>query len=263
MFIEPLFGGARANERVRYLQWLLGRNPFWTDEQSLPIYVFREASMPTGQLGIIPAEIVYSGRSLIAGWCIDFFIGPGSQRRGLGAQLLKAALQDFPVLMTLGQTDLAYRFFLKHGWRDRGQLTHSRALLNPSRTVPKLLLKKLGRQPRLRSLRAPQATYTAGDSLTLKVCEDPQELSLPQPNDSRSFGVSRSREYLAWRYWDCPFADYQVLSLHFGNPPQRAGDEAVAVVRIAVEDGWWKMQLVEVMYAGDMDDDRLRRGVKA
>ncbi|MCR9293394.1 MAG: GNAT family N-acetyltransferase [bacterium] len=254
-FIQPLFGGQYVTQRIGYLEWLLAGNPFLAEEQDLPIFIYQQGGQMLGQLAIIPADLTVHGEEYRGGWCIDFFVSPNAQRQGVGIQLLQAATQDFPLLMTLGQTDLAYRFFIKHGWHACGAMTQWRCIVNLSRTLPKLLMRKL----RVTSGRAAQLTSPDPlpdydrNGLRMRRCTTTEDLeAYVEFASPRSLHIHRPTEFLRWRYLDCPFAEYHLLRIAFEGTPT-----LVAALRIGELGGWLQCNVVDVMYPDDLPDEIL------
>jgi hypothetical protein len=62
-------------------------------------------------------------------------------------------------------------------------------------------------------------------------------------NDGRD-NVSRTVEFLNWRFAKCPLASYVKLLLTHG------GEEALAVMRLSEVGGWNRGQLVDLIYDG-------------
>ena len=258
-FIQPLFGGNKIADRIRYIEWLLGNNPNLPAKDALPIFVYRDSSEPIGQLGVIPVETVFGGKKLLGGWCVDFFVDPKAQRRGIGAKLLHAAYEDFPLLLTLGQSDLAFNLAHKLGWHDCGALTLCRTLLNHTTTVPKLLLKKAGLSFSGKKRSESHRPFSAkNEDATVEELTSFSDFEIPQlHDDGDEFYFQRSEQFLDWRYFDVPFASYTVLGICLNGRTNIA-----AVLRMSEENSWSKAKLVDLLYPFDIPAHDLKRALK-
>ena len=257
-FIQPLFRGDKVADRIRYIEWLLGNNPTLPARDALPIFVYRDSSEPIGQLGIIPVETVFGGEKLLGGWCVDFFVSPKAQRRGIGAKLLHAAYEDFPLLLTLGQTDLAFNLFSKLGWHDCGTLTLYRTLLNHTTTVPKLLLKKAGLSFGGKKRSESHRPFSAkNEHATVEELTSFSDFEIPQlHDDSDEFYVQRSEQFMDWRYLEVPFASYTVLSICLNGRTNIA-----AVLRMTEENSWSKAKLIDLLYPFNISTHDLNKAL--
>lgn len=235
-FARAIFGQANWDAHIRYCRWLYQRNPHWTDDERLPVYTCRDGDAIVGQLGIIPAQIVLDGVRQRSGWCVDFFILPSHRRRGLGRQLLTAAHADFPLLMSLGQTDASYNLFLRCGWKPAGTMRTYKRYLRPVRCMTKKTLVSIGigRFARTRP-NAPVQTHV--DWPTAEV------------NAASNTRICRARDFLHWRYSDVPNLSYEFLTQeHNGS---RA---SFAVWRSVSDPPWRRGVLVDLIYPTDLPD---------
>ena len=247
-FARSVFGLADFEAHAEYCRWLYDRNPATESDEFLPIYVCREGDSIVGQLGIMPVRIVLDGASLRSGWCVDFFILPSHQRRGIGRGLLSAAHADFPLLMSLGQTDASCALFLKCGWRAAGAMRIHKRFLRPVRCVTRRALARAGITTRLSGNASSASQFTnpfAGASE-----EDAGEL---RGNSARATCVVRTREFMQWRYADTPGLAYRVL------PISHATSRVSYAVWRAVDDPPLRRGLlVDLLYRPDLSDAELQ-----
>jgi len=229
--------------------------------EDLPIHVHWIGSQPTGQLGIIPVDLVLAGKPMRGGWCVDFYIRPEYQRRGIGGKLLQAAHQDFPLLLTLGQTDSSFRLFRKYGWHYHAPITYYKKLLRPGHSLPKWVLQKVGfsaathscsPQPRPRPFKPPKDVLC--DSVdSFEGIKSPPEC---QSLDNATY-IRRSAAFLQWRFFANPFVKYNVHRIRL------YGQSDVYIVwRLVRHPLWCSAVLVDVLYEAEVSTTVLRAALK-
>jgi hypothetical protein len=258
-FIKPFFSSVNIENRVKYMKWLLEQNPANDKTKKLPIYIYRDKSGPIGQLGIIPINLKFGKDTTAGGWCIDFFIAQKGQRRGIGTKLIQAAHDDFPILLTLGQTDLAFNFFRKRGWHFSGRLTQYKKFLNYSYAIPKFIFKKIGfsfinkRKFKLnRSFQIFNQKYKCEEITTFS------EYKLPKIDDYKSYyGIPRSRKFLKWRYFNTPFASYLIFRINISDYINIFFVLSISDIYL-----WTTAKLVDLLYPFDISLNELRSVMK-
>lgn len=247
-FARAIFGDATWAGHVRYCRWLYGRNPALGPDEPLPVYVYCDADAIVAQAGFIPADIVLDGEALRAGWCVDFFTLPSHRRQGIGRQLLDAAQQDFPLLMTLGQTAASRGLFIKCGWHAAGALQVYKHILRPLRYLATRTARRVGLRTPPRPASPPMADspdYT------------PSASELSERNAART-RIVRSPAFVRWRYRDGPFRGYRIERFrHEGLA------DTHAVWRCLNEESPQRGVLVDLFYAADLSDADLKRVLAA
>jgi GNAT superfamily N-acetyltransferase len=261
--VESLFGAGQVDQRLRYIRWLFEQNPALKPAEALPIYVHWIGSQPTGQLGIIPVELVFSGKPMRGGWCVEFYILPGYRRRGIGGKLLHAAHQDFPLLLTLGQTDSSFSLFRKRGWHHLAPPTIHKKLLRYGHSLPKWALQKVGfskaarccfPQLRARSFRAPKDILCDQIDTFMDIPSLPQRHGPGKPGASY---IRRSAAFLEWRFFSNPFVKYHVRRI--GVNGQHEVYVAWRLVRYPI---WYRAVLVDVLYPAEVSTTALEMVLK-
>ncbi|RMF78894.1 MAG: GNAT family N-acetyltransferase [Planctomycetota bacterium] len=224
-----LFGASRLDAHIAYCDWILKQNPARPPHEPPPLYVCRDDDAAVGQLAIIPARITTNnGHEYSAGWCVDFHILPSHQRRGIGGMLLDAAHADFPLLMTLGQTEASCRLFLKRNWRQLAQLTVYKRFLRPVRCVARKLSRAAGVGEFLArpAVRTPTASLTTPSAARRFGVIAPDREAPPAADravavDGASAAcIARDDAWLRWRYERCPVGRYEHRSF---RPREGAG----------------------------------------
>ena len=247
------FGAGNWEAHVRYARWLFDENPASRRDQPLPIFVCRYGHQWVGQMGVIPVDGRFDGISLRGGWCVDLFVLPDYQRRRVGENLATAVQHDFPLSLTLGQTDSAYGLACHLGWCAAGSLTRYRRLLRPLSGVAKKAMEKAG----LASLA--HARFTGSTAPEMPAL--PNILIEPvtsfadiadQHRDLRGAAgppmrIGRTAAFMQWRYCDHPFFRYTVRRLMIAGH-----GEAYAVWRL-IDDGLWRRaSLVDLVCPGGL-----------
>ncbi len=203
---EALFGAANWSAHVRYCRWLLGDNPAGRTDGTLPLYVYTDGDDLAGQLAIVPADVAIAGHQLHAGWCVDFHVLPNHQRKGIGLQLLQAAAADFPLLLSLGQTEASGRLFRRCGWFDAGRLTVVAKPVSLWRLATNRILGR--RDSVLRSLKR-------GDGFTpIAVADDLRRFGIDDwCTEDAPARVTRTADFVEWRYFRCPGVTYALRAV--------------------------------------------------
>lgn len=254
-FLQERFPLNEVNRQRTFAQWLYVLNPEMEGREDLSIYVCWHDGKPVGQLGILPFKGFMRGEPINGGWCVDFYVSPKAQRGGVGRKLLQAAHSDFPILSTLGQTDLAYNFFLKNNWRLNGALTCCKQLLNLRTSIPKMVLRKAKLFPHSggSGVSIPCRFSPAVGTMSVTELTDFSEqgpLFEARNSGKRSF-VVRSIDFMKWRYLDCPHGKYSILRL------DHEGESAIAVMRLYRYARWKRGQLVDLIYRGGLEAEHV------
>ena len=227
---EALFGDATFDAQVAYCRWLFGRNPAQRNPDALPIYVCWARGQAVGQLAIIPAIVASpTGAEHAAGWCVDFHILPSHQRRGIGGLLLDAAHADFPLLMTLGQTDASCALFRKRGWCEPTSLAVYKRFLRPVRCVARKLSRAagIGAPPARPAVATASAgTESAAAFYRCGIASDSLAVQSDAAVAADCVQVPRSAKFLLWRYDENPLCGYKITRI-----ARAGGDELLAIWR--------------------------------
>ncbi|MBU0639452.1 MAG: GNAT family N-acetyltransferase [Planctomycetes bacterium] len=260
---RAVFGDESWEAHLRYCRWLFEHNPVSFHDSTLPIYVFWVDGQPVGQLGVIPVDIRLEGEARRAGWTVDFFILPAYQRRGIGGKLLRAAFADYPLLMSLGQTEASCGLFTKSGWRAAGTMTIHRQFLRPARCVAQRLRRRLGLGPP----RGKGASASPQEPVTLLRAVEvadwpasadwPLTTALPWSKFASEPCIPRTPAFMRWRYLASPAPRYVLKHLRIGQSVS-----ALAVWRV-YEEAPRRGSLVDLLYPPKLTDDALRRLVVA
>lgn len=262
-FAESLFGSETIDQRLLYSQWLFAENPALLPDKQLPIYIFWIDSRPVGQLGIIPANLTFCGNEVRGGWTIDFFVRPEGQRRGIGKKLLQAAFKDFPILMTLGQTDASFGLFIKCGWHKSTPLTRYKKLLHPVFSLPKMVLKKTGMLAKIRNdfLSPGQRDLKLPADVIVDAVDSFLDIEVQSGHGffckrGTTF-IQRSKDFLQWRYFSNPFVEYNVYRIHL-----KGFSDIIVVWRIVHDKFWCKAIIVDFLYGVDLTLPAMRETLK-
>ena len=261
-FLREIFTLTDVTSRIACSKWLFQDNPESPTSEDLPIYICWKGNNILGQLGIMPSRALVGGEFVNIGWCVDFHVSSKAQRQGVGANLLKAAYSDFTILSTLGQSELAYKLFIKSGWSDCGAMTYCKQIFNVPLTVPKILLQRLNifakrkipykKLPSWDGNRLNSVSFEPIDSYTQckSILETAKRLN-------PGCFVNKNVDFMNWRYIECPQSPYLNLKL------THCEIEAVAVLRLYELDGWRRGRLVDFICSGTSDDKVITIFMKA
>ena len=242
------FGVANWERHVRYCLWLYGENPWHRRVERLPIYVCRDGDELIGQLAVIPAPVWLKETRLDAAWAVDLFVLPAYRRQQVAGQLLMAALRDFPLLVSLGQSDAGRQVVIKNGWQVAGSMSHYRRLLRPWRCITKKALDTFGCTAAAERIFSVPAVHPP--SLPSGVTMEPVTsfaAIADQTTDLRGAGSGprpmRNAAFMQWRYCDHPLFRYTVRRISI-----ESHGEAYAVWRHSDDGLWRRAFLVDVVY---------------
>ena len=261
-FLKEIFALDDVGQHLAWLDWLFLGNPEVPQTEDLTIYTCWMDTEIVGQLGVLPCPTSLRGEHLLNGWCVDFHVLKRAQRQGLGEKLLRAAFADFPMLSTLGQSDLSRNLFIKLGWLHVGSMTCRKTLLNPHRSLPKTLLLRAGLLPRQRRpyQTLPGWAGSAVGPVTVTALADftgHEDLLRSRNRESAHCFAERSVEFMNWRYADCPQKPYAKLLL------THDGEKAIAVLRLYSMDGWYRGSLVDLLCDGTLRGDKMKLFMRA
>jgi GNAT superfamily N-acetyltransferase len=260
--IESLFPKEQFDKRLRYAKWIFDENPFLQKTEDLPIYIYRIDTIGVGHLAIIPTEIVFDGNLIRGGWCIDFFVNLNYQRRGIGKKLLAATYQDFPVLMTLGQTDAAFELFsAKLGWHyNDNRLTHYKISVG-RHFLLKYFAIKVGLLKRAKPNATPEKPFEGPKGVIFRSIDSFKEiidsLNRQDLRRDRVALILRTPAFLQWRYGCHPFVKYNINYVR----PSNLYDIYI-VWRIVTENIWRTAKIVDILYDSNIPLSAMKTALK-
>lgn len=263
---RQLFPASQGDAWQECWHWLYAQNPFWNRPEIYPLVVCRSGDRFIGQLGLIPTRVRLNGKWTEAAWCIDYFLLPDYQRKGIGRQLVDYAIERTPLLMTIGQTEASYTLFVKTGWHDQGRLSWNSTVLRPSH----LALKRVGLLTRGEPASKWGGTLrSAGPFGSLKWCVEvvnawaDEPHAFPTQRDSEADGkalVARTAGFMEWRYGRHPRLRYASLKIVSGKTGQLG---AYAVVRFGRRGPYQKALLCDLIPGPLAPPALLRRALAA
>lgn len=254
-FVSEVFGAQAVTRHARYCRWLYADNPAANRKQPLPIFVAFAGHDPVAQTAVIPCDLAIENLRIPGGWCVDFFALPSHQRKGLGQALLEAAEIDFPVLLTLGQTEAARRLLLKNNWRHAGELTHYKYAVR----LLAFAARKLRRKKIEPTTSNPERAFATRTLNGVNVAPMHNEHDLATALDSigertsHAPRIERSATFMSWRYLEHPFYTYRVIRLHYDECT------AIAVWRMIRDPQSERAELVDFVYPADVSDELLSK----
>jgi GNAT superfamily N-acetyltransferase len=200
------------------------------------VWMYKTSSGIVGHQGAIPVTLWSGQRSHQTGWFVETMVLDSHRRKGVGPMLIKKALEDLPVNISLGQTaDMrALQFAL--GWVQVARLDEYIYVLDASTVlagkVPALLRPfaalALAGQQRLRARRRTEARHLVVRSIPHFGAEHDRLWE----GVRHRFGcaVVRDASYLNWKYVDQPGQAFARLEV-------RRDGQVVAVVVTTVRRG--------------------------
>jgi len=189
-----------------------------------------------GCVGIVPVYLASGGQKIHAQWQQDSLVAEPLRGRGIGKKLVQTGWQNFELSMAKGTSDAMYRLRISAGYRDVPnsdylvRLLKARPLTAGLKTVffEKVLSIVVGLFPRpaidpgivVRTIERFDESYG-------RLAESVSAMDI--------LGPVKDRDYLNWRYFDCPGKNYQVF--------QAEGDGVLGAIVLNItgsdkEEGW-------------------------
>lgn len=214
---EQVFGAEATAASRRRWSWQYERNPLLADTGPV-IWMAREPGRLLGQMAAMRVRLWFGGREVQASWGNDYFVRVDAQGRGLGALLSNAWSDHEDVALALGLTPSSYPLFKKLGFIDVGPVPFYQKVMD-ARAVAR---RRLG--PRLGGLAAPglaaffRVRYGRPPRPPADVEVRPVTGFSPEydglwerARSSYTMCVRRDRDYLCWKYQECPHRRYDLV----------------------------------------------------
>jgi len=128
-FLRQAYPEEQRKSDVGYSRWFYGQNPNAEAGRLLPVWAVRTNRRIVGQLGTIPVQLKIGTRYCPAIWLLEFLILEEFRGKGLGKQLVLAANEKYPTMITLGINEASTRVFTKLGWNPMGRIHRYHKLL--------------------------------------------------------------------------------------------------------------------------------------
>jgi hypothetical protein len=260
--IESLFGKEQAEKRLRYAQWLFADNPSLKKDEDLPIYLCRIDNKYVAQIAVIPVQMILAGNSIRAGWSVDLQVKSDYQRRGIGIKLENATYQDFPVIMSLGQSEAGFNIASKLGWHySDNRLTYYKCFLG-SHLILKYLAIKIGLLKRSEPKALPQKIFRGPKEVSFKSIDSFKEiktsLNHQDIKDGKAVLILRTPAFLEWRYACNPFIKYFIHRLRTFD-----SFDIYIVWKIVNDNYWRRARVIDILYSNDVPAVAMKAALKA
>lgn len=184
-FLIAQYGRDSIQAQPGRCEWLFFRNPY-----GLHVSLCRHGAELVGVCGHLPLPVSLAGRSILAGFGMDFMVDPRWRRHGIARRMLEMRLERFTLSLSTGQSDTMASVYAAVGARPLG--VFSEAVFRsrpPTRGGTRDLAKGwfiwgrglFGRKP--------------GSRWTLQPAQAPA-------------GADETAAWSAWRFQDGPYRDY-------------------------------------------------------
>ena len=167
-----------------------------------------------GAVNVMPVRLVCKGQSINATWQGNTLVSPEMRGRGVGKCLLNAGAKGYPLILGKGTTSAMYQVKLKEGFQDVPHSNYLIKVLAPwdiKRPLHKKLIfflySFLGRL-KYSSTKAPDLEIQA-----VKKFDDRYNQLAEQLLRHPDLKLYKDRDYLNWRYADCPDKNYLILQV--------------------------------------------------
>ena len=166
--------------------------------------------------GALPVRLHVSGKELVTGWFVETMAGQAVRGSPIGPMLIKKALEDLPLNLSLGQTAQMRELQFALGWRQVCSLAHhvfvSGYRMNLRHKLPAgaaeaaaagLALLHGLRRRRGRHVPSQDVTFASVDRFTAE-----HDALWKRMAATCACAVVRDASYLNWKYVDRPFAAF-------------------------------------------------------
>jgi GNAT superfamily N-acetyltransferase len=127
-FLRLAYAGEARKSDPAYWKWHYLENPN-TRMDDIPLWVVSCGEEIVGQLATIPVPVKAGGETRPAIWILDFIVREDFRGKGLGKQLVTAALEKYPTMITLGINEQSAGLFRSMGWVEMGWIHRYQKLL--------------------------------------------------------------------------------------------------------------------------------------
>ena len=253
--------------------------------EEFPTYLFMQRGEVLGHLTTIPVRLRAAGIDRAAYWLIGFMVHPQHRNGPIGFLLLKQAVHDLEIMLSLTVQQTTIRLLTAVGFREIGTLPNYLRPLRPGRILSKLDPEVLGLgglpaavRIAARAARVPMVAGGAGLAVGagLRVWaavlgrpgrgtrehDSPQALEVSADtlwNDCRDrLGcvAGRGAAYFRWRYETSPGGPYRSVGV-----TQHGALRGLAVIRVPRANGDPRLQGIRVATLSDLVYDPARADV--
>lgn len=209
-----VFGQDSLEKSRKRFDWQYFQNPD-TGEDGPVILVAMEGDAVLGQIANMTFPFWWGDREVRAGQCIDYFVRPDTQGKGVGKALCDRCADEVDVVLALGLTPSSYPLFRKM-YTDIGPVPSFMKILDGRA----LARKKWGAAGQLAGPFVDAGIRLFFPTPGLREDIEVREVSefVDEYDDlwRRARGsfvttVRRDARYLRWKYSQCPFRQYRVL----------------------------------------------------
>ena len=127
-FLRGAYAGEARKSDAAYWKWHYRENPN-TRIDDIPLWVVVCGEEIVGQLATIPVQVKAGGETRPAIWILDFMVREDFRGKGLGKQLVMAAGEKYPTMITLGINEQSAGVFRSMGWVELGWIHRYQKLL--------------------------------------------------------------------------------------------------------------------------------------
>lgn len=195
-------------------------------KKSFSVKMARWDNRTIGHIGLLPVWLSVGDRLHSAAWITNLYVAPDARRLGVGKRLIESSIQNYEVILGLGNTDASLRLYAQNGFALMGPLNRYLKIVSPARTIPLLVhhhrtdLEALTYVQGAIGGNLPHELFTSRFSL-MQV----DRFQIPRGFEKlwRRFhqvvpvSVQRSEHFLNWRYVQNPMFRYRAILAYTDN----------------------------------------------
>ena len=202
------------------------------------VWLYRAKTGIVAQQGAIPVRLKIGSDELTTGWFVETMVLESHRGKALGPMLIKKALEDLPLNLSLGQTADMREIQFALGWKQVAPLDVNMYVLNPQRVLAGKAGGKLSRMlasaalsttQQLRRFNLRSRRQEKAETIQVDRFDERHDELWNRTSASVSCAVVRDASYLNWKYVDQPGQDFIRLEI------SRDG-EALAVVVLQIRE---------------------------
>jgi hypothetical protein len=198
------------------LRWQFQRTP-GGDEHRWHIKLALKADAIVGCLGYVPLDMTLDRKIERGAWLVNWMVDPGSRHLLLGPLLMREAMRQFTITLTIGPNQEAREILSRMGWWSYGELRRFVAVLdraggNALSIAGELSWPEASIEATHCAPSAPSAGVTRVERYGPEATDLWERLQARPGLDVA--GTRRSAEFLNWRYADHPSFRYRLFAQH-------------------------------------------------
>jgi len=205
-------------------RWMLVESAFRLDSKPL-VWLYLKDNAVVAHQGAIPVRLQIADDEVTTGWFVETMAAKSIRGSAIGPMLVKKALEDLPLNLSLGQTTRMREMQFALGWREVCLLSKHVFVcgyrVNLRNKLPPYLAEigafAIGVYHNLRWKRKRQAKSARISYSTIRRFNEEHDELWRQMANSCTCAVVRDASYLNWKYIDRPSSQFTCIEMRDGG----------------------------------------------